>query len=219
MRLSSLAALAASIFMAIGVSGVSQAATLDFGILAPTPGTLSFGGGTNPLIGTGIEVDNITGLDTSVNAGLTIDCENCVLGFSTGNSTGGWNFGSGGSITVTGTASAAGTGTDVDLLSGSFNNATIVEISTGLFEFQITGGSFTDTKDPDLLKFYGLPTDVGYIGGFNLSFSTTAAAGDDFSTIELFSGDIVNQPVPIPAAVWLFGSGLLGLVGIARRRS
>ena len=26
------------------------------------------------------------------------------------------------------------------------------------------------------------------------------------------------RPIPIPAAVWLFGSGLLGLVGIARRR-
>jgi hypothetical protein len=25
--------------------------------------------------------------------------------------------------------------------------------------------------------------------------------------------------VPIPAAVWLFGSGLLGLIGIARRKS
>ena len=27
-----------------------------------------------------------------------------------------------------------------------------------------------------------------------------------------------GSPVPIPAAVWLFGSGLLGLVGIARRK-
>jgi hypothetical protein len=28
----------------------------------------------------------------------------------------------------------------------------------------------------------------------------------------------VVSPVPVPAAVWLFGSGLLGLVGVARRR-
>ena len=27
------------------------------------------------------------------------------------------------------------------------------------------------------------------------------------------------SPVPVPAAAWLFGSGLLGLVGVARRRS
>ncbi len=27
------------------------------------------------------------------------------------------------------------------------------------------------------------------------------------------------QPVPIPAAVWLFGTGLIGLAGIARRRA
>jgi hypothetical protein len=27
-----------------------------------------------------------------------------------------------------------------------------------------------------------------------------------------------NSPVPVPAAVWLFGSGLLGLIGIARQK-
>ena len=26
------------------------------------------------------------------------------------------------------------------------------------------------------------------------------------------------QQIPVPAAVWLFGSGLLGLIGAARRR-
>jgi hypothetical protein len=29
----------------------------------------------------------------------------------------------------------------------------------------------------------------------------------------------VGSPVPLPAAVWLFGSGLLGLVGVGRRRA
>jgi hypothetical protein len=31
------------------------------------------------------------------------------------------------------------------------------------------------------------------------------------------SGDVVSA-VPVPATVWLFGSGLIGLLGIARRK-
>ena len=39
-------------------------------------------------------------------------------------------------------------------------------------------------------------------------------------TMETFdvSANIVGSPVPVPAAVWLFGSGLIGLAGIARRK-
>jgi len=32
------------------------------------------------------------------------------------------------------------------------------------------------------------------------------------------AGSFVPSPVPVPAAVWLFGSGLVGLAGIGRRR-
>lgn len=32
------------------------------------------------------------------------------------------------------------------------------------------------------------------------------------------SESFVNQPVPVPAAIWLMVSGLLGLIGIAKRR-
>jgi hypothetical protein len=32
-------------------------------------------------------------------------------------------------------------------------------------------------------------------------------------------GNAVTSPVPLPAAVWLFGSGLLGLFGVSRRRA
>jgi hypothetical protein len=49
---------------------------------------------------------------------------------------------------------------------------------------------------------------------------------DDFLGIPLTGAQNADQtwmwatftPVPVPAAVWLFGSGLLGLIGIARRK-
>ena len=34
----------------------------------------------------------------------------------------------------------------------------------------------------------------------------------------VYSGDVGAAIVPLPAAVWLFGGGLLGLIGISRRR-
>ena len=39
-----------------------------------------------------------------------------------------------------------------------------------------------------------------------------------FSTTELLDPTLLPG-VPVPAAVWLFGSGLLGLVGVARRKT
>ena len=41
--------------------------------------------------------------------------------------------------------------------------------------------------------------------------------GESFGANE-YSFNLVASAVPIPAAVWLFGSGLLGLVGMARRK-
>ena len=40
---------------------------------------------------------------------------------------------------------------------------------------------------------------------------------DDFTTVDyLVYRDV--SPVPVPAAAWLFGSGLIGLIGVARRK-
>lgn len=40
-----------------------------------------------------------------------------------------------------------------------------------------------------------------------------------FSTISATGYSMSVATVPVPAAVWLFGSGLLGLVGVARRKA
>ncbi len=50
----------------------------------------------------------------------------------------------------------------------------------------------------------GSPMDNGSLSGFNLNY--------DFTSITVVS------TVPVPAAAWLFGSGLLGLASFARRR-
>ena len=44
----------------------------------------------------------------------------------------------------------------------------------------------------------------GPFPGFNAAFELTGAG--------------LVSAVPVPAAVWLFGSGLVGLAGVARRR-
>lgn len=53
----------------------------------------------------------------------------------------------------------------------------------------------------------------GPFAGFNAGFNATMAGGADISDIP------TQNPVPVPAAAWLFGSGLLGLAGVARRKA
>lgn len=49
----------------------------------------------------------------------------------------------------------------------------------------------------------------------------SVADGESFSytqTFQVFDPTKTAPSVPVPAAVWLFGSGLLGLIGVARRK-
>jgi hypothetical protein len=51
----------------------------------------------------------------------------------------------------------------------------------------------------------GIPMAVGGpIEGYNANFNANLVP-------------VIVDPIPIPAAAWLFGSGLLGLVGVMRR--
>jgi hypothetical protein len=50
---------------------------------------------------------------------------------------------------------------------------------------------------------------------------TPMASGGTFQFLNAnFNANLTPTPniVPVPAAVWLFGSGLIGLLGVAKRR-
>ncbi len=71
----------------------------------------------------------------------------------------------------------------------------------------------------------GLPDTSTYSIGAGLvgSPSYTLAAGEainfKYNNQQFYLSGMEVQAVPIPAAVWLFGSGLMGLLGLQRRKT
>ena len=59
--------------------------------------------------------------------------------------------------------------------------------------------------------------DVRYSGNAAFSFPGLTDPGTEGAAF--LGGNFQLPPVPLPAAAWLFGSGLAGLAGLARRRS
>jgi hypothetical protein len=83
-----------------------------------------------------------------------------------------------------------------------------------------------DAEDEDKINGVSLLVDDvvnGYrfrSNGVGSAFDIYSIGSDGFSDdVHLASGTFGFSPVPVPGAVWLLGGGLLGLVGLRRRRS
>ena len=78
----------------------------------------------------------------------------------------------------------------------------------------LTSLNITDqTSGKLLIEGSGILTGSGFDAtDATWTFSTTSLTGYSMSVSTV-------SVVPVPAAVWLFGSGLIGLVGVARRKS
>lgn len=197
--------------------------SLDFNVAAHSPsiGSISYAGGANPLVGAGIHVDTVTGLSTPFNSGAVLTLANTFLNFTSGNMVTfdpfTWFFQGGGTISVIGDIPALGL-VGATLLTGSFTAASVTAAG-GAFHVAIS--SFNDIKDPDLVNFFfgafGPPGDK-FSGNFNLSFMATPGVPPaSFTTVQMLSGDIINDPIPEPATLFLLGTGLAAF-GRWRRR-
>ena len=76
---------------------------------------------------------------------------------------------------------------------------------------------FVEVGNPlNVLKSQGF--DVLYFAGNWERKSDVFTMLDPINATGLLEGELAPAAIPIPPAVWLFGSGLLGLIGIARRK-
>ncbi|MHB8472662.1 MAG: VPLPA-CTERM sorting domain-containing protein [Gammaproteobacteria bacterium] len=192
---------------------------IDFLISSTNGGSLVWDTSSDRLVGGGINIFTV-GSQTFDGTPVVgpVPCPGCVLSFVSGTHTAGGDFSgdlSGSTIAI----SAGGT----PLMLGSFTDGAVLSTKKGLFN--ILGAGFVDVKNPDFAALMGFsPGITSWTGALNLQFASTTGfkKGAHLSPL---SGDVTNTPatppseVPVPAAAWLFGSGLIGLVGIARRKS
>ena len=82
--------------------------------------------------------------------------------------------------------------------------------NTGPFSNVQSGYWLAPEYAPDTANAWGFSLD----GGLQLNANKTNMA----PAWAVHPGSVGASVVPVPAAVWLFGSGLLGLIGVARRR-
>ena len=132
-------------------------------------------------------------------------------------------------------------------LNMTFNSSVLqvnsVTIDQSVFEFYIGGGTeegLLDNTTGNLFNtsfnsFFGASGDfdimtIGFtaVGAGSSSLNLSESAlwtfadifGSPYGDQVVFESAMVNvSAVPVPAAVWLFGSGLIGLAGLARRRT
>lgn len=170
---------------------------------------------------TGANAETISLIPTAptVNAGATIDLTVQGTEF--------FNDVSSGSINVTwNPASFQLNSTLADITSSAATNGFTIDFgvsSVSAGAISATYGAFATVPGPtfDFISFQLIALSSGIVdigvGSFG-DWQDGAGTGITNPTYVDATITVVNE-VPLPAAAWLFGSGLLGLVGIARRRS
>ena len=194
--------------LAFGTAATANTLTVDFGgVYGGELGGTAFGDssdGVNEAFGEGINISTITIQDdTGTNV---YEVTNGLLNFDTAVS--------GLEMTITGGVAAFNVAVGTTLFEGSFINWSYVNNIFG-GPGESFSGSGTGAVNQNIVDLTVSDSDNPFaFGGFSLQSTNGAVLSTDF--LMTATGD--RTVVPVPAAAWLFGSGLLGLMGVARRK-
>ncbi len=190
------------VLLALAMVPLASAGTID---ILFAGGTWSWAGGVGSQL-----IANSTSVQINGNAlafGLSITSGGAVSGDgSAGNP---FTWGTGGNITLAGCGGACFT--------GSFTSAQMGYNGIGGMTF--VGNFVGGNVDPALLAFLGLPAlPTQYVGLMHMDISPSPISFDAGGRGTVGSGDIHINSVPEPGTLALFGSGLIGMAGVLRRK-
>ena len=108
-------------------------------------------------------------------------------------------------------------------LSGFGSGQHYLTITNQTFTIDASTGAGTLNGDGHCVGDFGgcLGLAPSFQGEFNASITPVGAGANTFSLIGSQAGDVnfaVTLETPVPASAWLFGSALIGLAGVGRRR-
>ena len=151
--------------------------------------------------------------DANINSFTTWDDQVAwAAGLSIGGVSNGWRLPSAdvdGNDTVVNCSSGGVAGCEDNEMGYLFWEEGITSAAPGPFSNLVAGNYWSGTE---------LASDPANAWLFFFSLGTQRAATKDINTFAwaVHPGDVAA--VPIPAAMWLFGSGIIALVGVARKR-
>lgn len=218
--------IAVSVVAALGASGVASAALVNGSTLSVDQGSFFTMGGGTTVNAPGFDGQFITGFD-----GLVLGTTQTPSGSHSGLPNGSESPTVDNAWAFFGNTGMSGTDSNSNVLSASGNTATVdfsgwvvawngLDAASGNPTVPMGSGAWFGTTTDGVAQVT-CGVDCGNGDTYTLTYSATVPAGDPSNfgnTKYLLQLNGTVSAVPVPAAAWLFGSGLLGLVGVARRR-